>query len=35
MHRVSVVSVPVTDQQRAKSFPTEQIGFQLLMESGS
>jgi catechol 2,3-dioxygenase-like lactoylglutathione lyase family enzyme len=31
--RISVVSVPVSDQQRAKSFYTETLGFELLADS--
>jgi predicted enzyme related to lactoylglutathione lyase len=33
MQRVSVISVPVTDQERAKHFYTDQVGFQLLLEA--
>jgi uncharacterized glyoxalase superfamily protein PhnB len=31
--RISVVSVPVSDQQQAKSFYTETLGFELLADS--
>ena len=33
MQRVSVISVPVADQERAKRFYTDQVGFQLLLEA--
>jgi catechol 2,3-dioxygenase-like lactoylglutathione lyase family enzyme len=33
MLRLSVISVPVTDQERAKRFYTEKVGFRLLFES--
>ena len=31
--RIDIVSIPVTDQQRAKRFYTEMLGFALLRES--
>jgi predicted enzyme related to lactoylglutathione lyase len=33
VQRMSVISVPVTDQERAKRFYTEKVGFRLLFES--
>jgi predicted enzyme related to lactoylglutathione lyase len=33
VQRVSVISVPVADQERAKRFYTDQVGFQLLFEA--
>jgi predicted enzyme related to lactoylglutathione lyase len=33
MQRVSVISVPVSDQERAKRFYTDQVGFQLLFDA--
>lgn len=33
MQRVRVVSVPVSDQERAKRFYTEQVGLVVLAES--
>ena len=33
MQRVTVVSVPVSDQQAAKHFYTDQVGFDLLAEA--
>lgn len=33
MQRITVVSVPVSDQEAAKRFYTEQVGFELLAEA--
>lgn len=33
MQRIDVVSVPVSDQEAAKAFYTEQLGFELISES--
>ncbi|WP_027941259.1 VOC family protein [Amycolatopsis taiwanensis] len=33
MQRITVVSVPVSDQEAAKTFYTEQVGFKLITES--
>jgi predicted enzyme related to lactoylglutathione lyase len=33
MQRVSVISVPVADQERAKRFYTDKVGFRLLFEA--
>jgi predicted enzyme related to lactoylglutathione lyase len=33
VQRVSVISVPVTDQERAKRFYTEKVGFDLVFEA--
>ena len=33
MQRVSVISVPVSDQETSKRFYTEQVGFKLLFEA--
>lgn len=33
MQRISVVSVPVSDQQQAKRFYTEQLGWELIAEA--
>jgi predicted enzyme related to lactoylglutathione lyase len=33
MHHISVVSVPVSDQERAKAFYVDQLGMDLVVES--
>lgn len=33
MQRITVVSIPVSDQEAAKAFYTEQVGFELIAES--